>query len=181
MNGQPQKSGIVDHNDVNIIDANDDFGEQEVDDMDDLGLLQDESDRNLNRQTDNMADFEKRQAANGQGQRRGTDSPNMIQDEMDEYDEEINVGDHSNVIINDHEDTEDLGQLKNQLQNLDAKQQIIDDQNLQMDSSQEGIEGDSQQQMSQQDDQHLEDLEEKLVKDYQMLQEIDPELLEAAE
>ena len=31
-----------------------------VDDMDDLDLLQDESDRNLNRQTDNMADFEKR-------------------------------------------------------------------------------------------------------------------------
>jgi len=42
----------------------------------------------------------------------------MIEDEMDEYDEEINMGmdgDHSNVIINDHEDTEDLGQLKNQL------------------------------------------------------------------
>ena len=37
----------------------------------------------------------------------------MIEDEMD-YDEEINIdGDHSNVIIN--EDTEDLGQLKNQL------------------------------------------------------------------
>lgn len=31
-----------------------------VDDMDDLDLLQDESDRNLNRQTDNMADFQKR-------------------------------------------------------------------------------------------------------------------------
>lgn len=27
------------------------------DDMDDLNLLQEESDRNLNRQTDNMADF----------------------------------------------------------------------------------------------------------------------------
>lgn len=40
----------------------------------------------------------------------------MIEDEMDDYDEEINIdGDHSNVIINDHEDTEDLGQLKNQL------------------------------------------------------------------
>ena len=62
-----------------------------------------------------MADFEKRQAANGQGQRMGNaESPRMIEDEMDEYDEEINVdGDHSNVIINDHEDTEDLGQLKN--------------------------------------------------------------------
>jgi hypothetical protein len=31
------------------------------------------------------------------------ESPRMIEDEMDEYDEEINVdGDHSNVIINDH-------------------------------------------------------------------------------
>lgn len=28
-NGQPQKSGIVDHNDVNIIDANDDFEDDE--------------------------------------------------------------------------------------------------------------------------------------------------------
>ena len=45
---------IVDHNDVNIIDDGADFGEDEMDDN-----YGDDSSRNLNRQTENMADFEK--------------------------------------------------------------------------------------------------------------------------
>lgn len=45
--------GMVDHNDVDLIDDEADFGEEMEDE-------ESEPSRNLNRQTENMADFNKR-------------------------------------------------------------------------------------------------------------------------
>ena len=104
---------MLDHNDVNIIDDGADF-DDDVDQMDDDDSdEQDGEGRPLNRQTDNMgaADYDQEQMMR-----------EMHPDEMDNaYGDEIINHQNSSNFNMDQNDDEGLGQLHDQLENLDQE------------------------------------------------------------